>query len=234
MSEISDKKPPCCKMAINAIKWIFRFVFRLESIFIFIIAPAILIWAICILWGYYIADVWVFNPAHYYALPEKDKLANIVMASFCVMAVGYALYMQYVVRERKNCSVLNVSLRELSQIWRDDENNQPIDNEQTQKTAMLEKALAETNNKNRLLELGKIAVTPTARKFVEESLTPFIHKFSNQEVEIVKFLLEVLEKHGSRLPSVASKFKDDFDVRQFRNGGNGAPKAKKNSHNHRR
>jgi hypothetical protein len=162
----------------------------------------------------------VFNPKYYYALPKKELLIAICVGAFIVFVVIYALIMQHARSARLDCAMQQTHASELARLWLDKER--------------LDEQLREANSQWRKKELDKIksesinktlfGSTPLVRKFIAEYLKPFLEKFTEEEIQITQFLIDTLEKYG-KVPSVASKYKNDYDIKQFKycNGSKDIP-----------
>jgi hypothetical protein len=212
---------PCCKYVKAFVKWVWNFLFSGRRFILnFIILPFLTAYAICLLWGYYTSNVWVFNPFHYRYLPEKEKLAYLCMIAYILFVIAYALIMQRARSQRLDCSLRNIHIVRLAKLWLDEDRikaqmQSAYDEKQRERMEKIEEEAA-----NRML----IVSTEIVGRFISERLAPYLRKFSNEEIEIVRFLLNLLEKRGN-CSSVASKFKNDYDIKQFKrcNGNKDIP-----------
>ncbi|MDR2151492.1 MAG: HD domain-containing protein [Helicobacteraceae bacterium] len=202
---------PCCKYVKAFVKWVWRFLFSGRRLLLnFIILPALTAYVICLLWGYYVANVWVFNPIYYADLPQKEKLMVICVGAFMLFVVAYALVMQHARSARLDCSIRNAHIAKLAKLWLNEEQLQArveAANEawKQERLAQIEKEVADRT---------LVVSTEIVGRYIKERLAPYLSKFSKVEIEILRFLFNLLEKKGG-VPSVASKFKNDYDIKQF-------------------
>jgi hypothetical protein len=204
-------KTPCCRFVKALIKWIWDFLITQRELVKCVATAIVVAWGVCIFWGYYFAGVWVFNPTHYYALPEREALLIIAAGIVGLMTIIYALIMQRARSERVDCSLKQTHIEALSKLWLGEERlkaQTEAANENWRKEQM---AIVEAQAASRILTPR----TDLVADFVQSDLAIFLPKFSTEEFQMLRFLLNHLEKSGL-IPSVASIYQRDYDVRQFR------------------
>jgi hypothetical protein len=204
-------KTPCCRFVKALLKWIWSFLVTQRQLIVIVAIAGLTAWGICILWGWYWTGAVVFNPSYYYALPKKELLLIIAVGTLAVMVIIYALVMQHARSERMDCSLKKTHIDELAKLWLGEKQlkaQMEAANESWRKEQL---AIVEAQAADRIL----VPRTKLVADFVQNDLAIFLPKFSAEEFKMLRFLLSHLEKSGL-IPSVASIYQKDYDVRQFR------------------
>jgi predicted HD phosphohydrolase len=171
-----------------------------------------------VIWGYITAGVGVYNPFMFQYIPDSDKLLAVAIGITGIATIVYAITMQYARSNRVDCTIRNIEMMELSKLWLKPE-----------QIAVMQEAASEIERqkeRNKLeKEMGErviVANTKIVGSFIKEHVAEFLPKFSAQEYEILIYLLETLEEFGN-IPSVASKYAQDYDKKQFERVGGRKP-----------
>jgi hypothetical protein len=211
-------KTPCCRFAKALLKWIWNFMITQRQLIVIVAIAGLVAWGICILWGWYWTGAIVFNPSYYYALPKKELLLIIAIATLGIMVVIYALIMQHARSARLDCSMIESNMNQLDRLWLDDKQLKALREEEGREWRKEQMEKIESDVAGRII----VANTQLVSCFAERNLSPFLSKFSKEEFKMLRFLLKLLEKRGL-CPSVASNFEQDYDVKQFRNCNGNKP-----------
>jgi hypothetical protein len=141
------------------------------------------------------------------------------MISSSIFILVLILFIQYKVYKRKlalrtNCQIQFLELEQIANNWLDDE--EIAKNYEVKYNEIIE--TSENEIKTNSIEMLQVFLARDIKNktFFETYIFPYIQFYSDAEIAITLDLLELLEKEASKIPSVATIFKDDHDKKNFK------------------